>query len=170
MRVPVDLRTWAMRHGISEAALLDLAETLGAGTQPEGRDGGSEARVQSQVRLAAPRHNMRLFRNNTGVLRNEAGTPVRFGLANDSKALNARLKSSDLIGWRRVVITQEMVGATVAIFVALECKHAGWKFKGDEHEIAQLTWLKLVFSEGGIASFTTGDIPDAKDVFALPGA
>lgn len=153
MRIPVDLRTWALRHGIGEAALLDLAETLGAGTQPEGRDGGSEARVQSQVRLAAPRHAMRLFRNNVGVLFDKRDVPVRFGLANESKQINERLKSADLIGWRRVVITQEMVGSTIAQFTSLECKETGWKYTGDEHEQAQQRWAALVATEGGYARF-----------------
>lgn len=142
-----------MRHGITEAALRDLAETLGAGTQPEGSNGGSEARVQSQVRLAAPGLGMRLFRNNVGAMLDSRGVPVRFGLANDSKALNDRLKSADLIGWRRRTIAAEDVGATIAQFVSLEVKESGWKYRGDEHEQAQQRWAALVASEGGYARF-----------------
>lgn len=153
MRIPIDLRTWALRHGISEAALLDLADTLGAGTQPAGTNGGSEARVQSQVRLAAPAHNMRLFRNNVGVLFDKRDVPVRFGLANESKQINERLKSADLIGWRRVTITPDMVGSIVAQFVSLECKETGWKYSGDDHEQAQQRWAALVATEGGHARF-----------------
>lgn len=156
MTIPTDLTTWAIRHGISAEALADLMETLGAGTQGGASDGGSESRVQSRVRLAAPGLAMRLFRNNVGVLRNDRGVPVRYGLANDSKALNSRLKSGDLIGWRRRLITADMVGSVIAQFVSLECKESGWRYRGDEHEQAQQRWAALVAVEGGHARFVTG--------------
>lgn len=153
--VAVELRSWALRHHVGEDALRDLMEALGAGTQPASTDGGSESRVQSQVRLAAPAHDMRLFRNNVGVLRDKRDVPVRYGLANDSQALNARLKSGDLIGWRRRLITPEMLGSTIAQFVSLECKPAGWHYRGDEHEQAQQRWAALVATEGGWARFVS---------------
>lgn len=154
MHVAIELRAWALRHGITEAALTDLAAVLGVGATSA--PGGSESRVQSEIRLAAPSYDMRLFRNNVGVLKNEAGTPVRYGLANDSKALNKRLKSGDLIGWRRRVIAPADVGATIAQFVSIECKAPGWQYRGDEHEQAQQRWAALVAGEGGYARFATG--------------
>lgn len=147
-----------MRHGISDAAIAELGGILGTDAAPVIGE-GSESRVQSEVRLAAPARNFRLWRNNVGVLKNEAGTPVRYGLANDSAQLNRRLKSSDLIGWRRLVITPEMVGGLVAQFAAIECKHAGWRYKGDDHEQAQNRFVSLVAADGGYATFATG--PDA---------
>lgn len=39
---------------------------------------------------------------------------VRFGVCNPG--------GSDLIGWRPVEITEDMVGKTLALFVAVECK------------------------------------------------
>jgi len=155
MRLPIDLRTWALRHGVTEGALLELGEILGAGSQPEGETGASEGRVQSRVRLAAPTFDMKLWRNNVGALVDDRGVPVRYGLANDTKALNKRIKSGDLIGWRRVTITQAMVGSVVAQFVSLECKHAGWKYSGDEHEQAQQRWAALVALAGGYARFVS---------------
>lgn len=152
---PIELLQWAQRHGVSVQALSELSGLLGAGTLPNSQGAGSEARVQSQVRLAAPHRGFRLFRNNVGVLKNEAGTPVRYGLANDSPALNKRLKASDLIGWRRLPITADMVGHCVAQFSALECKPEGWTFHGDEHEEAQQRWLMLVAADGGYAKFLT---------------
>lgn len=57
---------------------------------------------------------LRLFRNNTGSLFDEkSNRMVTFGLCPGS---------SDLIGWRSVVITPEMVGKRVAIFIGAECK------------------------------------------------
>lgn len=149
--VPIELRAWATRHGVTAAAIAELGAILGAaGT--DSANGLSEANTQSRVRLAAPALGMRLFRNNVGVLRDERGVPVRYGLANDSPALNKRLKSSDLIGWRRL----EIGGCVVAQFVALECKRPDWKFTpGAERDEAQRRWLELVAADGGYAKFVT---------------
>lgn len=156
MYLPLELRAWATRHHVGADALDELSGLLGAVATPLVVAMSSEANVQSRVRLAAPAAGMRLFRNNVGVLRDERNVPVRYGLANDSPALNKRLKSSDLIGWRRLPITGRMVGSIVAQFVALECKHAGWRFApGDEREEAQRRWLELVLADGGYAKFVT---------------
>lgn len=151
-----DLRTWALRHGISDHALADLAALLGQAAGIGQEANASESRAQSEIRLAAPSLGMRLFRNNVGVLKNEDGRPVRYGLANDSAALNKRLKSSDLIGWRRLAIGPEHVGATVAQFVAIECKAPGWRYRGDDHEEAQQRFLALAAVDGAYARFATG--------------
>jgi len=156
MRVAVEMKTWALRHHVSLEALAELADLLGAPTQPNDTGAGSESLVASQVRLAAPALGMRLFRNNVGVLKNEAGTPVRYGLANDSPALNKKLKSSDLIGWRRFEIQPQHVGSCIAQFVALETKRQGWAYTGDDREQAQQRFLALVLADGGHARFTTG--------------
>lgn len=114
----------------------------------------SEMGVQSRGLLNAARAGFRLFRNNVGVLRNpDTGQPVRYGLANDSPAINKKWKSGDLIGWRSVVITPDMVGQTLAVFTSRECKHEGWQYSGDPHEAAQLNWANLVNQAGGDACF-----------------
>lgn len=135
-----------------------------------------ESEVQAAVRLEMARRGYRLWRNNSGVLRNENGTPVRYGLGNDSHQVNARLKSSDLIGWHRVVITPGMVGLTIAQFVTLECKPGDWRdtsaammakygprpfdrrdLPDDVRRIlAQKAWIDLVAGDGGEARFVTG--------------
>jgi len=81
---------------------------------------------------------------------------VRFGLGNESSALNARFKSSDLIGWRPVLITPDMVGKIIAQFMARECKYEGWTYHGSEREKAQKAFIDLVVAEGGDACFATG--------------
>jgi len=159
----VSLQHWAARYGISREALADLADILGATPSGAVLNAGaseSEARVQSRVRLLAPMVNMRLFRNNVGALLDARGVPVRFGLANDSKVLNRKLKSGDLIGWERVSITPDLLGSTIARFVSFECKPSDWKYTGDEHEQAQQNWAALVVAEGGRARFIRepGDI------------
>lgn len=116
----------------------------------------SEARVQSEVRLEAARYGVHLWRNNVGVLTDDRGRPVRYGLANDSAQLNAVLKSSDLVGWRPVVVTPDMVGRTLAVFCARECKAEGWTFRGTDREIAQQRWLDMINQNGGDAAFVSG--------------
>lgn len=86
------------------------------------------------------------------MLTNERGVPVRYGLANESKKMNLRIKSSDLIGWRPVVIG----GVRIAQFVAREVKPQGWHYTGTGREPAQKAFLDLVNAAGGDARFTTG--------------
>lgn len=100
-----------------------------------------------------------MYRNNSGVLMNEIGVPVRFGLGNTSKKVNAQFKSSDFIGWTPVVITPEMVGSTVAVFTALEAKALGFKIKlvypVKSREFAQNKFIELVQKSGGIGGFAS---------------
>lgn len=157
MPFPVELRQWATRHHVGADALAELSAILGSGPNDAPEGDRSESNVQSRVRLAAAAQAMRLWRNNVGVLRDDRGVPVRFGLANDSKPLNQRLKSHDLIGWRRLQITPAMVGSVVAQFTSLECKHELWKpGERPDDEAAQERWALLVNSEGGYSRFVTG--------------
>lgn len=108
----------------------------------------SEEAVQAEVRLSAVKRGVQLWRNNVGVLVDATGRPVRYGLANDSKALNSKIKSGDLIGWRPVFITPEMVGKVLAQFVSIECKS---QKKHARIEKAQTAWAELVRKNGGLA-------------------
>ena len=96
-----------------------------------------------------------MWRNNVGALKDKTGRVVRFGLANDTKALNHVIKSGDLIGIRKVLITPAHVGSCIGQFVSRECKHSGWSYTGDEHEQAQLRWIELINALGGDARFAT---------------
>ncbi len=119
--------------------------------------GHSETHVQSEMRLRAAATGKRLWRNNVGVLKDINGRPVRYGLANDSKALNAVLKSGDLVGWETVVITPDMVGKKIARFLSVECKPEFWHYNPkDAHEVAQKRWADMVNEDGGRAIFATG--------------
>lgn len=118
----------------------------------------SEQDVQTLIRIAAAKQGIKLFRNNSGVAREvdpETGKVrfVRYGICNDSAKLNENLKSGDLIGWNRVLITPEMVGRTIAVFASREVKPEGWRYSGTDHEKAQLAWAQLVNDAGGDACF-----------------
>lgn len=152
------LLEWQRKHGITAEALADLVTMVGLDVPRSTKD-TPEARVQGEARLLASKMGWRLFRNNVGVLKDERGVPVRYGICNDSPAMNKRIKSSDLIGIRPVVITPDMVGSTIGQFVAREVKRAGWKYKGTEHEEAQLAFGTLVIGLGGDFKFWNGSGP-----------
>lgn len=117
----------------------------------------SETAVTSRLRLEAANHDVLLWRNNIGAAsENKTGRTVRFGLANESKAMNRELKSSDFIGMRRVIITPGMVGQTVGVFIAREVKPSDWKETGKGREKAQRAFIDLVNAYGGDACFASG--------------
>jgi hypothetical protein len=101
-----------------------------------------EDEVQQLIRLEARKHGIVLWRNNSGVLEDKTGRPVRYGLANESVRMNGSFKSSDLIG-----ITCN------GQFVAIEVKKEGWTYKGDERETAQKAFIDFVKNLGGLAGF-----------------
>lgn len=162
------LEDWAALWGISVEALDDLALRVTIAAEPIGitPSAQSESYAQSLVRLAAPGAGMVLWRNNVGVAVDKTGRHIRYGLANDSKALNETIKSADLIGWRAETISAEQVGTRIARFVSIECKEIGWVYgkagKDTEQglrERAQKRWLDMVVAAGGLASFSTGGLP-----------
>ena len=131
--------------------------------------------IQSEVMLAASNQGYTLWRNNTGsawqgkrtnadratlilpggtkrildraiVLENPR--PVSFGLCDGS---------SDLIGLKRVTITPDMVGQTVAQFTAIEVKSRTGRVSGAQHH-----FIAFVERAGGLAQVARdpGDIPE----------
>jgi hypothetical protein len=117
----------------------------------------SEAASTAIVRLEAARLGILLWRNNVGAGVLQDGSFIRWGLANDSTQMNRQIKSADLIGIRPLLITPAHVGHTIGQFVSRECKRPGWKWCGNERELAQLEWAKLVNGAGGDAAFATGE-------------
>jgi hypothetical protein len=152
------LDEWAYAWGIPTAALTDLRMRMGIADAAPDVTGapGSEVRQQSLVRLDAAQRGVWLTRNNVGALLDERGVPIRYGLANESKAQNQAVKSADLIGIRPILIGPQHIGTMIGQFVSREVKHAAWTYKGDKHEIAQLAWANFVLSKGGDAAFATG--------------
>lgn len=156
----MSLHDLAIKWDWSVEELRDVQQSLGLYTPPLPVDapghGKSEAWVQSAVRLEASEKGHHLARNNVGALKDKTGRVVRFGLLNDSPALNEKIKSSDLIGWRSVVIAPQMVGFKIAQFMARECKEPGWQFSSaDNHHVAQQAYINMVNAAGGDAAFVT---------------
>jgi hypothetical protein len=108
----------------------------------------NESNIVNRLRDLASSQNNRLFRNNRGLFytldifkRIKAGEKprkVEAGLSGKG--------SSDLIGWTQVKITPDMVGQTLAVFTAVECK----TIKGVANK-EQLKFIKIVRENGGIA-------------------
>lgn len=108
-----------------------------------------ERDIQAEIWEAMSRFSV-LFRNNTGAIKSKTGF-IRFGLVKGS---------SDLIGWTRVEITQEMVGQTVAVFTAPECKTETGRATP-----AQLHFLERVRLDGGYA----GIVRSVEDALKMIG-
>jgi hypothetical protein len=140
---------------VSPLALAELRHMMAAPTDAPDPNAPpqSEAAVQARARLRASKQGNRLWRNNVGAGHVEGGAFLRWGLANDSAQINAVVKSADLIGIRKVLITPEHVGQVIGQFWSVECKAVGWRYTGDAHELAQVNWATLVTSLGGHAEF-----------------
>lgn len=154
------LHQWAIDWAVPLAALQDLERRMGVLYEPQvpPGTGRSEAAVQANVRIEAAQlahagRRIKLFRNNVGALKDARGVPIRYGLANDTPAMNAAIKSADLIGWETITITPQMVGGQVAQFLSVECKEEGWTFTASQRERAQQAWASLVAAGGGRALF-----------------
>ncbi len=160
---------WAKRH---PQAAYELQSIMLAGVFPPGPDeeGHSEEWAQAQDRMAAARAGGLLWRNNVGALKTKEAhvcpackfpfevvrPPLRWGVCNDSSKLNKKLKSSDLIGIKPLLITAAHVGTVVGQFAAVEEKKPGWKWSGNAREQAQAAYGALVMKAGGHFEFSTG--------------
>ena len=114
----------------------------------------SEQTIQQHIRLACSKGDCRLFRNNTGTLRDQHGRPVSFGLCKGS---------ADLIGYRTVTITPDMVGQEVAVFLSIEVKTPTGRIRPE-----QQAWLETIQAAGGIAGVARS-VEDALRIMTAHG-
>lgn len=110
-----------------------------------------EAKVQNDIRIACGAGPARLWRNNTGALKDATGRLVRYGLCPGS---------SDLIGLRQVTITPDMVGQQLAVFVAIEVKDRGRLTE------QQQAFITMVQQGGGMAGVARS-VEDARRILGL---
>jgi len=113
----------------------------------------TERQLLSWIRIhSLSKFNSFLMRNNSGTLPNPTtGTPIRFGLGNDSHQINTVFKSSDLIG---ITPIKCPCGHTYGVFTALEIKNPDWKFDfKNKNDQAQQNFINIVKQNSGIGSF-----------------
>ena len=111
-----------------------------------------EQTIQQHIRLACSIGSCRLFRNNTGTLRDINGRPVSFGLCKGS---------ADLIGWTTRTITADMVGQKIAVFTSIEVKSTSGRVKPQ-----QQAWMDAVAAAGGIAGIARS-VGEAMDLLSI---
>jgi hypothetical protein len=97
----------------------------------------TETDIQRLVQIEASKQGLRLFRNQTGMYKLQDGRVLQSGLAKGS---------ADLIGWKTMEITPDMVGQKIAVFLSVEVKSAKGKLSPE-----QTNWLNTVNQVGGIA-------------------
>lgn len=100
----------------------------------------SETAIQQHIRLALGKLPwVRMFRNNVGKLPDpRTGRWVEFGVGGKG--------GGDLLGWRTITVTPEMVGQQVAVFTSIEVKTLTGRLRPEQEQ-----WLKVVRAAGGIA-------------------
>ena len=111
----------------------------------------NEAYVQNKIRLAVGSGDVRLFRNNTGALLDMQGRLVKFGLCKGS---------SDLIGFRSITITPDMVGQKIAVFSAIEVKDKG------KATVEQKNFINIINNAGGYAGVAK-NVNDARKILYM---
>ncbi len=91
---------------------------------------------------------VRLFRNAVGAVQDpRSGIWIRYGVCNPG--------GSDLLGFRSVTITPEMVGSKLAVFCALECKSDTGRVRPE-----QKLFIDAVNKAGGLAGIVR-EVDDA---------
>lgn len=114
----------------------------------------SETALLQEIRIDLGRvPGVRLFRNNVGLLRDQRGNPVRFGL---------HPGSGDLCGWRSITITPEMVGDTIACFASIEVKTPIGRVRPEQEH-----WAEAVLASGGMAGVARSP-SQARLILGLP--
>lgn len=121
----------------------------------------SEADLMRRLQILASSLGARLFRQNSGqawVGKVERGPrTVTIGptdiVIRNARPFHAGFQGmADLGGWRPVVITQEMVGATIAQRLEAEVKTSGGRATKE-----QLAWIDAVNKAGGRAGVVRSD-------------
>lgn len=147
------LHRWAADWNIPRAALMDLQLRLMPPTVKTDEAVRPEHTVTTHVLRSATLAGVWLTRNNVGAGK-VSGRFMRWGLCNESAAVNDVIKSADLIGWRKVLIGPHHVGRQIAQFASVEVKASDWKPSDNEHDVAQARWRDWVLASGGFATIT----------------
>lgn len=98
----------------------------------------TEKQVERNLILEASKLGMILFKNEVGFAITKDGRPIHFGLCKGS---------SDLIGWKSIKITEDMVGKNLAVFCAVEVKKDKYGHYRATKE--QKRFIEAVLNAGG---------------------
>lgn len=126
----------------------------------------TEKDIQSSVmREVGSQPGIRLFRNPVSIAwvgkLISTATGGRVVLA-DAHRITVGLApgSADLVGWRSIEITPEMVGQRVAVFSSVEIKKPGGRATPE-----QVNWRDRVIEAGGIAGIVRS-VEEARELFS----
>ncbi|MCP4393211.1 MAG: VRR-NUC domain-containing protein [Alphaproteobacteria bacterium] len=92
----------------------------------------TENAIQHEIKTELCKGDTRVFRNNVGMMNG-----VQFGLCKGS---------ADLIGWKTIEITEDMVGQKVAVFLSVEVKTPNGRIGTHQQK-----WMDIVNKNGGLA-------------------
>ncbi len=107
-----------------------------------------ETNLSTRLQALAKHYRSRLWRNTVGRLQDKRGTWVTYGLG---------VGSSDLIGYRVVLVTPEMVGQKIAQFACVEVKKPGRDTTDPEHRRRQEQWIAAVVADGGVGGIVRSE-------------
>ena len=119
--------------------------------RPKRAKAGSENKVQASIKKALDSLpascGVTVMRNNVGSYRSGSGHWVKYGLG---------LGSPDLVGWKSLEITPELVGTRVAVFVGIEVKRpastTGVRVPGGVVSPRQRSWMSKLNAAGGVGA------------------
>ena len=109
----------------------------------------NESQILAQIRLAIAPH-ATISRNSIGAYKSPSGHYIKYGLFNPGGA--------DLIGWKTITITPEMVGQKIAQFVGLEVKSATGRIRPEQEN-----FLRVLKAAGGLC----GIVRSTQDALGL---
>jgi len=107
----------------------------------------NESDIRKTIQMALVYDGAILHRNNVGLFYTRNGSPIKIGVPG----------ASDLIGWRTFVVTPEMVGHSIAAYMAVEVKSKRGRLTGEQEN-----FINAVVKAGGIA-FYARSVEEAKD-------
>jgi len=116
----------------------------------------TESNIMRLIQLALSKAGVKIFRNNQGVAwigaskkfttRQTVNVQAGDVLIQNARILHAGLcvGSSDLIGWKTITVTTEMVGTKIAVFVGCEVKNASGRATKE-----QIAFINVLNESGG---------------------
>lgn len=117
--------------------------------------GAAESNIVNRIMMDVAPTGARLFKNIRGKFRTLDGLRIiAAGLLVPG--------ASDLIGFRPVVVTQDMVGKTIAVFSAIEVKAATNASK------EQINFINFIADNGGFAGIARSP-EDARKIMQISG-